>query len=308
MRITALAGGVGGAKLAHGFSKIMAADDFVVVVNTGDDFQHYGLEISPDLDTVCYMLAEISNPKTGWGRSNETFETFEVLKDFGGPDWFLLGDKDLALNLERTRLLQTGMSLTEVTNEIRKKFGIQHEILPMSDENVRTIVDTQLYGEISFQEYFVKYKFQPKVKSFRFQGIENAKPSDRVINSLINSDLVVLCPSNPFVSINPILSLPGVRDLLCKKFVIGVSPILGGKAVKGPLGKILSEFEMSINPSSIVDLYKDFLNVFLIDNSDTDENFSESASSIIIKKEDILIPNINTRIKLAKAIISIYNK
>ncbi len=303
MKLTALAGGVGGAKLAHGFSKLLSSDEFTVIVNTGDDFKHFGLDISPDLDTVCYTLADRSNLSTGWGRRDETFHVLETIRELGGPDWFSLGDKDLALHMERTRRLNEGHSLTDVSLELEREMGIQHKILPMCDEKVSTLVNTIEYGEIPFQEYFVLHKFMPIVKDFRFQGIENAKPSQAVILSLQEADVIVICPSNPFVSINPIISLDGIKEILRNKYVIAVSPIIGGKAVKGPLGKMLRELRYDVHPISILEIYKDFLNCFYIDTVDFTENMKNGLSGIIIKAEKILLPDIVARKKLAANII-----
>jgi len=282
MKITALAGGVGGAKLAHGFSKLLLSDEFTVIVNTADDFEHFGLYISPDLDTVCYTLAGLSNLSTGWGRRDETFNVLKAIKDLGGPNWFSLGDKDLALHLERTRRLKEGYSLTEVSLELEKAMGIPHKILPMCDEKVSTFVDTIEYGKIPFQEYFVLRKFSPSVKGFRFQGIENAKPTQSVISALQKADVVVICPSNPFVSINPIISLDGIKKILRNKYVIAVSPIIEGK---------------------ILEMYKDFLNCLYIDIADFTEEMKDGPSGIIIKPEKILLPDIIARKKLAENII-----
>ena len=309
MKIVALAGGVGGARLAHGFSKILNPNEFTVIVNTGDDFSHFGLYISPDIDTVCYMLADISNSQTGWGRKNESFSVFETLKEFDAPDWFLLGDKDLALHLERTRLLEKGYSLSKITDKLRRYLGIENQILPMSDDEIRTIVNTVEFGEISFQEYFVKYKFQPRTIGFRFNGIEKARPTQAVIESLEKADLVVICPSNPFVSINPILSLPKIRAILRNKFVIGVSPIIGGKAVKGPLALMLENDGLPVNPFSVKNMYEDFLNIFIIDKSDGPivKDYIQP-SSIIVSTSEILIKKLNAQIQLANKIIDLYEK
>lgn len=304
MKITALAGGVGGAKLAHGFSKLLSPQEFTVIVNTGDDFEHFGLNISPDLDTVCYTVGEISNLTTGWGRRDETFNVLNVIRGLGGPDWFSLGDKDLALHMERTRRMNEGHSLTDVSLQLEKAMGIAHRILPMSDDKVSTMVNTIEFEEISFQEYFVLRKFSPKVKGFHFHGIENAKPSKEVISALEEADVIVICPSNPFVSINPIISLERIKNILECKYVIAVSPIIGGKAVKGPLGKMLGELGYNIHPLSIVEIYKDFLNCFYIDTDDYIEKMQNSVSGIIIKTEKILIPDIVARKKLAKNIIN----
>jgi len=304
MKITLLAGGVGGAKLAHGFSKFLSPQEFTVIVNTGDDFEHFGLYISPDLDTVCYTIGEISNLTTGWGQRNETFNVLNAIRNLGGPDWFSLGDKDIALHMERTRRMNEGHSLTDVSLQLEKAMGLAHRILPMSDDKVSTIVNTIEFGEISFQEYFVLRKFSPRVKDFYFNGIENAKPSKEVILALEEADVIVICPSNPFVSINPIISLDGIKKILEHKYVIAVSPIIGGKAVKGPLGKMLRELGYNIHPLSIIEIYKDFLNCFYIDTDDYIEKMQNSASGIIIKTDRILIPDIVARKKLAKNIIN----
>lgn len=303
MKITALAGGVGGAKLAHGFSKLLDGDEFTVIVNTGDDFEHFGLYISPDMDTVCYTLAELSNFNTGWGRKDESFRVIETIKELGGPEWFLLGDKDLAFHLERTRKIRMGYSLTKISLELEQAIGLRHKILPMCDEKVATMVDTSEFGEIPFQEYFVKHQCKPVVKGFRFQGIESAKVTQEVKNSLDQADAIIVCPSNPFVSISPIISLNGVREILKQKYVVAVSPIIGGAAVKGPLAKMLKELGWNIHPSSIIQMYRDFLNCWYIDPMDHDEEIKDYASGIIVKEANIFLPDINARKDLANTII-----
>ncbi|MDO9546713.1 MAG: 2-phospho-L-lactate transferase [Pelolinea sp.] len=304
MKITALAGGVGGAKLAHGFSKLLDSNEFNVIVNTGDDFEHFGLYISPDMDTVCYTLAELSNSKTGWGRENESFNVLETIKELGGPEWFILGDKDIAYHLERTRKIKMGYSLTRTSLELERALGLKHKIFPMCDEKVSTFVDTVELGEIPFQEYFVKHKCQPIVSGFRFNGIGSARITEEAKNSLEQADIVVICPSNPFVSISPIISLEGVREILKQKYVIAVSPIIGGAAVKGPLAKMLNELGWDIHPRSILRMYQDFLNCFYIAPEDFDEDIKNNASGIIVKEENIFLPNINSRKKLAFNIIN----
>ena len=214
MKITALAGGVGGAKLVHGLSKILTPADLKIIVNTADDFIHYGLNISPDLDTVCYTIAELNSIEHGWGRKGETFRSFSSAVQLGGPDWFTLGDLDLGLHLERTRLLRAGKTLSEVTRRLSRSLGIQHVILPMSDDRVSSIIVTKNGEKLPFQEYFVKNKFAPKVKQILFDGLHNAKPTDLVLQALAGCDTVIICPSNPFVSIGPILALPGVKRIL----------------------------------------------------------------------------------------------
>ena len=206
MKIVALAGGVGGAKLAHGLAQILPPEDLTVIVNTGDDFEHYGLYISPDLDTVCYTLAGLANPKTGWGRKNETWQAIENAKVLGGPDWFNLGDQDLGTHLERTRRMKAGQTLSQITRDFCKAWGIGPTVLPMSDQPVRTIVETD-EGELAFQEYFVHRRCEPKVKGFRFEGIDTAEAAPGALEAIEAADAVVICPSNPWVSIDPILAV-----------------------------------------------------------------------------------------------------
>ena len=211
MKIVALAGGVGGAKLADGLAQLLPPDDLTVVVNTGDDFEHLGLSISPDVDTVCYTLAGLANPETGWGLQAETFQVLDNIQKLGGPGWFHIGDKDLATHLERTRRLREGQSISQITRHFCQAWGVRHLVLPMSNDPVRTMVKTPDSGELSFQEYFVHRNCEPQVRGFRFAGIETAQPAPGVLSSIKAADAVVLCPSNPWVSIDPILALPGLR-------------------------------------------------------------------------------------------------
>ncbi|MBE3117592.1 MAG: 2-phospho-L-lactate transferase, partial [Candidatus Atribacteria bacterium] len=207
MKIVALAGGVGGAKLADGLAQLLPPENLTIVVNTGDDFEHLGLYISPDLDTVCYTLAGLVNPETGWGRREETFHVLENLQKLGGPDWFHLGDRDLATHIERTRRLREGQPLSQITRDFCHAWGVRQPVLPMSDQPVRTMLDTTEDGELAFQEYFVHRKCEPKVKGFRFAGIEMARPAPGVLEMIEQADAVVVCPSNPWVSIDPILAV-----------------------------------------------------------------------------------------------------
>jgi LPPG:FO 2-phospho-L-lactate transferase len=270
MKIVALAGGVGGAKLADGLAQLLSPDDLTVVVNTGDDFEHLGLSICPDVDTVCYTLAGLANPDTGWGRQAETFQALENIKKLGGPDWFRIGDIDLATHLERTRRLQEGQSLSQITQHFCQVWGVRHLVLPMSNQPIRTIVDTLDNGELPFQEYFVHRNCEPRVRGFRFAGIELAEPAPGILKSIEEADAVVLCPSNPWVSIDPILALVGLRYAIAKKPVLAVSPIIGGRTVKGPAAKMF--FELGIRPSAIAvaDHYANLLSGFILDIVDKD--------------------------------------
>lgn len=308
MKIAALAGGVGGAKLAHGLAAVLNPEELSVIVNTGDDFKHLGLFISPDIDTVCYTLAGIANPATGWGIDGDSYHTFEALYRLGAPDWFKLGDIDLATHLERTRLIGHGETLTQITRHFCEKLDVVHSVLPMSDDRVATWVDTEEYGSLPFQEYFVKHRFAPKCKSFLFIGIKEAKPGEKVLKSLIEADVVVICPSNPFVSIDPILSLNGVREIIDQKFVLCVSPIIGGNAVKGPLAKMFLELGYLPSPQTVIDHYHGLVDCIFIDPSDAMEMEMETRSSIIIHATDILIPEKASRVRLAKEILDLLKK
>ena len=268
MKIVALAGGVGGAKLADGLAQLLSPEDLVVVVNTGDDFEHLGLVISPDLDTVCYTLAGLANPETGWGRAGETFQALEAISRLGGPDWFLLGDRDLATHLERTRRLQEGRSLSQITAEFCRAWGVGWRVLPMSDQPVRTRVDTVEFGELAFQEYFVQRHCEPHVKGFRFAGIQSAQPAPGVLDAITAADGVVICPSNPWVSIDPILALPGLRTALEAKPVVAVSPIIGGQTVKGPAAKMYAELGIEPSALAVARHYGKLVSAFVLDRVD----------------------------------------
>jgi LPPG:FO 2-phospho-L-lactate transferase len=244
LKIVALAGGVGGAKLAHGLAQILPPDELTVIVNTGDDFEHYGLYICPDLDTVCYTLAGLANPETGWGRASERWSVIENASKLGGPGWFRLGDQDLGTHLERTRRLREGQSLTQITQDFCKTWGIRHSILPMSDQPVRTIVETE-DGDLAFQEYFVHRRCEPHVKGFRFEGVEAALPAPGALDAIQSADAVVICPSNPWVSIDPILQV--IKKV--ERPVFAISPIIAGQAVKGPAAKMYRE--LGIEPSAL---------------------------------------------------------
>ncbi len=269
MKILAMAGGVGGAKLADGLAQILPPEDLTIIVNTGDDFEHLGLFISPDLDTVCYTLAGLANPDTGWGRNDETFKALDSIRNLGGPDWFTLGDQDLGTHIERTRRLKAGESLSQVTDSFCHSWGVLHPVLPMSDQAVRTMVNTQELGELAFQEYFVRLHCEPKIKGFRFAGIEHAFPAPGVLEAIQLSEAIIFCPSNPWVSIDPILAVAGIRLNIAQKPVIAVSPIIGGKTVKGPAAKM--SLELGIQPSAlaIARHYGDLLSGFVLDLVDS---------------------------------------
>ncbi|WP_372799297.1 2-phospho-L-lactate transferase [Litorivivens sp.] len=267
-KVLALTGGVGGAKMARGLIDCLAPEQLLIVANTGDDFEHLGLTISPDLDSVMYALADRNDTERGWGLAGETWQAMEALGELGGPDWFRLGDRDLATHLRRSALLAEGQSLTSVTSTLCQSLGIAHRLVPMTDDRVRTMVTTER-GELAFQEYFVREQCAPKVKGFRFSGIEQASPSAEMMAWLESPELaaIVICPSNPFVSVDPILQLPGVRRAVAaaKAPVIAVSPIVGGMAVKGPAAKMMEELAMPSTATAVAQWYDTLLSGFVID-------------------------------------------
>ena len=291
MKIVALAGGVGGAKLAHGLAQILPPEDLTVIVNTGDDFEHLGLYICPDLDTVCYTLAGLANFETGWGRANESWNAIINLEKLGGPAWFRLGDQDLATHLERTRRLKEGKTLSEITLEFSRVWGIQPTVLPMSDSPIHTIVDTD-EGELAFQEYFVHRRCEPRVKGFRFDGLDSARPSPGTRQAVESADLVVICPSNPWVSVDPILKVIGKIN----KPVIAISPIIGGQAVKGPAAKMYSELGIEPSALAVAEHYRGLLTGFVLDH--VDEKLAKAISTKTFVT-DTLMKNMADRSRLA---------
>ncbi|MEJ2758457.1 MAG: 2-phospho-L-lactate transferase [Anaerolineales bacterium] len=272
MKVVALAGGVGGAKLADGLQSMLPAGDLTVIVNTGDDFEHFGLKISPDLDTVCYNLAGLNSPETGWGRRDESWRVFDEVKELGGPDWFALGDLDLATHLERTRRLHAGEALSAITAEFCLRWGVTAKVLPMSDQPVPTIVLTE-EGEMAFQEYFVARRCEPKVTGFHFENILQSSPAPGVLEAIAAAEVVVICPSNPWVSVDPILGVPGIRPVLAEKTVVAVSPIVGGKAIKGPAAKMYTELEVEPSAVAVARHFGKLLSGFVLDN--VDENLTK---------------------------------
>ncbi len=271
-QVIALAGGVGGAKLALGLSRIVPGEALSVIVNTADDFDHLGLHVSPDLDTVMYTLGGVANPETGWGRAGESWAFMAALARIGGETWFNLGDQDLATHVERTRRLRAGESLSAITIDLCRRFGIAARILPMSDQPVRTVVTTTTEGDLDFQHWFVRRRCEPAVTAIRFAGLADARPLPAAL-AVLGSDRLrglVICPSNPFVSVAPILSLPGmepaIRNLRCPR--IAVSPIIGGQAVKGPAAKMLGELGHSVSALGVARHYRGLIDGFLLDSVD----------------------------------------
>lgn len=279
-RVLALSGGVGGAKLAKGLAAILPPEDLVIVANTGDDFVHLGLHISPDIDSIAYALAGVNDTARGWGRAGETWNVLDEVRALGGPAWFQLGDRDLALHLMRSERLAQGATLSEATAFVTRRLGIAYAIAPMCDQPVRTMIATP-FGEMHFQQYFVAEKCAPRVLSFRFDGASSARPSGGFAAALGSRRLecVVVCPSNPFISIDPILAIPGVRDSLRALGVpvIAVSPIVGGRALKGPSAKMMAELCGEVSAAGVARRYAELIDGFIID-------FCDSASAPSIRK------------------------
>jgi LPPG:FO 2-phospho-L-lactate transferase len=272
--VVALSGGVGGAKLALGLSRVLPPEDLLIVANTGDDFEHLGLAISPDIDTVVYTLAGLANPELGWGRQDETWSFMETLASLGGETWFRLGDRDLAVHIERARRLRSGETLSAITEDFCQRLGVGPRVLPMSDDPVRTRVRTD-EGWIDFQDYFVHRRCEPVVLELAFHGAATARAQPGFLAALADPRLtaVVICPSNPFISIEPILAVPGVRDALadCAAPVIAVSPIIGGRAVKGPTAKLMAELGMTPSAGAVARRYGALIDGYVVDFADMDQ-------------------------------------
>jgi LPPG:FO 2-phospho-L-lactate transferase len=270
-RVLALSGGVGGAKLALGLRNLVPAGKLTIVANTGDDFEHLGLHISPDIDTLLYTLAGLDNPETGWGRRDETWTFMAVLAALGGETWFRLGDGDLAIHVERTRRMRAGEPLSHIIRDFADRFGVRAAIVPMTDDPVRTRVRTAA-GRLDFQRYFVEQQCRPAVTDFSYDGAPTAKPHPDFLAALAHPELriVVICPSNPFISIEPILAVPGVREALraCAAPVVAVAPIVGDRALKGPTAKMMRELGFKVSAETVAERYADLLDGYVIDDGD----------------------------------------
>jgi len=298
--VVALSGGVGGAKLALGLSRVLPPGELLVVANTGDDFEHLGLSISPDIDTLTYVLAGLDNPVTGWGRRDETWSFMDSIGALGGEDWFRLGDRDLAMHVERTRRLRLGQTLSEVTSDICRRLGIRARIVPMSDDRVRTRVRSDA-GWIDFQDYFVRRQCRPVVHELAFEGMTLARPHPDIIAALGSGEVraVIICPSNPFISIEPILAMSGMREAIKASGapVVAVSPIVGGQAVKGPTAKMMRELGLEASSAGVAARYGDLLDGYIVDTADADAIGSVSARVTIART---LMKSLDDREMLAR--------
>ena len=302
-QVVALCGGVGGAKLAQGLGAALPPEELCVIVNTGDDFRHLGLCISPDLDSVIYALSGLSDAVRGWGRRDETWTFMEALKGLSGESWFQLGDGDLAMHVERTWRLAQGATLSEVTAHLCRALGIAIRVLPMSDDPVRTRLLTD-EGWLDFQEYFVHRQCRPAVREFTFAGAETARAQTGALAALERRDLraVIICPSNPFVSVEPILAVPGIRAAIQQSNapVVAVTPIIGGKAIKGPAAKMMAELGLEVSAAAVARRYAGIIDGFVVDQADP---MPESLPGHTFFRAATLMNSTDDRLQLARAVL-----
>lgn len=304
----AISGGVGGAKLALGLAKVVPPEDLVIVANTGDDFEHLGFYICPDLDTVMYTLAEVSNRELGWGQAGETWSFLAALERLGGETWFRLGDRDLATHTVRTNLLAEGWTLSEVTDHLCKALGIEPRLVPMSDQSVPTEVLTRDGGRLAFQHYFVRDRCAPAVTGFEFVGVDDAKPSAGFMEAIEADGLqaIVICPSNPFVSVEPVLRLPGVERAMrgADAPLIAVSPIVGGEALKGPAAKMMKELGMPGTALAVAEYYRGRIDGFVIDSRD--EQYCDAIEALGLEAlvTNTVMNTLDDRIQLAREVLA----
>jgi LPPG:FO 2-phospho-L-lactate transferase len=274
--IIALSGGIGGAKLALGLSRVLPPEELLIIANTGDDFEHYGLTICPDTDTLLYTLAGLDNPQLGWGRADESWAFMETLAALGGQDWFRLGDRDLALHVLRSHRLHAGDSLSAITDDFRQRFGIGPRVLPMSDDPVRTKIGTD-QGWLDFQDWFVRLRAEPLARAVKFAGVEQARPQPVLLEALRAQPRgIVICPSNPFISIEPILAVPGLRDAIKASGapVVAVSPIIAGQAVKGPTARMFEALGVTPSAAAVAARYGDLLDGYVMEHGDDGEGIT----------------------------------
>jgi LPPG:FO 2-phospho-L-lactate transferase len=302
--IVALAGGVGAARFLTGLTRLVKDEDLSVIVNTGDDIELFGLHISPDIDIVTYTLAGIVNETKGWGVRGDTFRCLEMLKAYGFETWFGLGDRDLATHLYRTEGLKKGYTLTQITREISSVLGLKTKILPMTDDMFETRVKTS-EGSIHFEEYFVRRQAKDEVLGVEYVGAATAKPAPGILDSILDAEIVVVCPSNPIVSIGTILAIDGVRDALKRTNarVVGISPIVGGMPIKGPADKMLRGLGVEVSTYGVAKLYSDFLDTFIIDTKDAGSKSRVENLGVNVKVTNTVMNSIEDKVALAKVVL-----
>jgi LPPG:FO 2-phospho-L-lactate transferase len=304
MQVVALAGGVGASKLLWGLYRVLDPAALTIIVNTGDDIELHGLSISPDLDIVTYTLADVVNPTTGWGFKDDTHALLQALARFGKETWFCLGDRDSATHLYRTECLRAGVPLTQVTEAIRRAFGVAARILPMSNQPVRTMIETER-GVMHFQEYLVKNRAEPTVRGIAFQGIERSRPAPGVLEALREGDAILICPSNPLISIGPILAVPGIREALRsrRERVIAVSPIVGGKSLKGPSDRMLRQLGREASARSVAQLYRDVAGSYVLDREDASARGQIESLGFRVFVTDTVMRDDRDKIRLARELV-----
>lgn len=307
--LVVLTGGTGGAKFIHGLSRIVDPEDLVIVCNTGDDFTLHGLKISPDLDTIMYTLAGVSDGAKGWGIRRETFRALQQLETYGAETWFKLGDKDLATHIVRTALMRAGQGLSEITETLRRALGVRAKILPMSNQPVETRVETP-GGEISFQEYFVKQHWQPEVNRVSYKGIRDSQPAPGILEAIGVAAAILICPSNPVTSIGPILAVPGIRQALRKAAapVIAVSPIIGSLAISGPAHKLMAAQGLEVSAFGVAHDYRDFLDAFVLDTEDKGLGRRITRLGIEFLTTSIRITSLAEKRRLAREVLAFVEK
>ena len=303
--ITVLTGGTGGAKFVDGLRQVIAPEELTIIVNTGDDLLWWGLYVSPDIDSITYVLSGMLSKERGWGVKGDTFFCLQHMGQFGQPIWFHAGDRDLAVHILRSKLLAEGKTLSEVTTEIADKLGVKARILPMSNSRVETRVGTPL-GELSFEEYFVQRWYQDPVESIRFAGAADAEPAPGVIDAIVNADVVLLAPSNPITSIGPILAVPGVREALHKTRgrIAAVSPIVAGEAVAGPAGILMASQGLPVSVAGVAQAYHDFLDMLIVDVRDTEAADELRKSGLRVQVAKTVMRTMEDKAELASAVLS----
>ena len=301
-KVVVLAGGVGAARFLQGLAAVISAQDITVIGNTGDDLEVHGLYVSPDLDTVTYTLAGVVDPAQGWGVAGDTFECLDHLEKLGSETWFRLGDRDLATHIYRTSLLRSGLPLSEVTSRISRSLGVRSRLLPMSNDAVRTWVETD-QGRLDFQTYFVKHQSRDQVRGVEFVGAESAQPAPGVVDEILAARAVIVAPSNPIISIGPILAVAGIRDALrqTKATVAAISPIVAGRAIKGPTARMMEGLEMEASAVAVAQLYRDFVDFFALDQQDATLSGRVEALGVKPVVSDTVMANSVIRKELARA-------
>ena len=304
--IVVLTGGTGGAKFVDGLRQVIAPEEITLIVNTGDDLEWWGLYVSPDLDSITYVLAGLLSKERGWGVKGDTFYCLQAMGELGQPIWFHVGDRDLAVHLLRSKLLTQGKTLSEATTEIAAKLGVQARILPMSNSRVETRIGTPI-GELSFQEYFVQRWYQDPVNSVRFAGIADAEPAPGVIEAIESASAVIIAPSNPITSIGPIAAVPGILDALreTRAPILAISPIVAGAAVSGPAGILMAAKGLPVSIAGVAQAYQDFLKILVVDTRDAQAAKQLQHSGLVVRPANILMRTKDERVQLARTVLSL---